>query len=69
MKKLCLEDDAWGLATCYASFKHSEVKMLVLGIKGALNDASIITGVEDEGEPLKRIEVRHPSKSDGLYVL
>jgi hypothetical protein len=61
--KLTLEEFAWGLATSYASSKHPEVKKLALGIKGPLNYSAIITGLVNEKEPLKGIEVRHPTTS------
>ena len=61
--KLTLEEYAWGLATSYVSSKHPKVKKIALGIKGVLNYASIITGVVDDKEPLKGIEVRHSTTS------
>ena len=61
--KLTLEEFAWGLATSYAASKHPEVKKLALGIKGPLNYSAIITGLVNDKEPLKGIEVRHPTTS------
>jgi hypothetical protein len=62
--KLTLEEFAWGLATSYAASKHPDVKKLALGIKGPLNYSAIITGLVNDKEPLKGIEVRHPTTSD-----
>lgn len=47
----------------YTSSKHPEVKKLALGIKGALNYSSMITGTVNDKEPLKGIEFRHPTTS------
>lgn len=61
--KLTMEEYAWSIATSYASSKHPGVKTLALGIKGALNYSSIITGTVNDKEPLKGIGVRHPTAS------
>jgi hypothetical protein len=61
--KLTLEEFAWGLATSYAASKHPEVKKIALGVKGPLNYSAIITGFVNDKEPLKGIEVRHPTTS------
>jgi hypothetical protein len=61
--KLTLEEFAWGLATNYAASYHPEVKTLALGIKGPLNYSAILTGRVNDKEPLKGIEIRHPTTS------
>ena len=47
----------------FTSSNHPEVKHLALGIKGAVNYSSILTGTVNHEGPLKGIEVRHPLHS------
>lgn len=61
--KLSLEELAWGLATGYATAHHPDIKKLALGVKGSLNYSAILTGRVNERDPLKGIEVRHPTTS------
>ncbi len=61
--KVTLEEFAWSLATSYAALNHPDVEKLALGVKGALNYSAIITGEINDEDPLKGIEVRHPTTS------
>jgi hypothetical protein len=62
--KLTLEESAWTIATQTIRANNLQVKQLALGIKGDLNYSSILTGTVNLEDPLKGIEVHHPTVSD-----
>lgn len=59
--KLTLEETAWTLATNAVSSKHPQLKTMALGIKGELDYSSIVTGAINPMEPLKGMEIHHPT--------
>lgn len=57
--KLTLEELTWTLASQAISEKFPEATKMALGIKGALDYSSIVTGSVNKEDPLKGLTTRH----------
>lgn len=66
--KLTLEESAWTIATHLVGSKHPQAQKMILGIKGQMDYSSIISGSVNTQDPLKGIEIHHPtSKEDAIW--
>lgn len=57
--KVTLGEYAWTLATLETRSQFPKVKRLAVGVKGAINYSTILTGVITDQDPIKGIRERH----------